>query len=195
MTDAHPATETVHVCAHGKDWQKCELCRAEYFGNRSSKQQLRLKLPKITREIVEAHGGRMQLIEGAGELYRWNWTQEAVDFACLLQTTAEGPAVEREGMWEREYRIEHARVERLTAELLEAQKRLSSSVETLELCPHGYVLADNICGPCSEGRPNRRAEKTAAKRCPDCKEPWIDGDEYCRQCGGRNSPENGKGDA
>lgn len=22
------------------------------------------------------------------------------------------------------------------------------------LCPHGLVLADNICGPCSEGRPN-----------------------------------------
>lgn len=25
------------------------------------------------------------------------------------------------------------------------------------LCPHGFVLADNVCGPCSEGRPNRRA--------------------------------------
>lgn len=24
-----------------------------------------------------------------------------------------------------------------------------------ELCPHGFVLADNTCGPCSEGRPNR----------------------------------------
>lgn len=22
-------------------------------------------------------------------------------------------------------------------------------------CPHGMVLADNVCGPCSEGRPNR----------------------------------------
>lgn len=22
------------------------------------------------------------------------------------------------------------------------------------LCPHGFVLAENICGPCSEGRPN-----------------------------------------
>ena len=26
------------------------------------------------------------------------------------------------------------------------------------LCPHGFVLADNICGPCSEGRPNRKTE-------------------------------------
>jgi len=24
------------------------------------------------------------------------------------------------------------------------------------LCPHGFVLADNVCGPCSEGRPNRK---------------------------------------
>lgn len=23
------------------------------------------------------------------------------------------------------------------------------------LCPHGMPLAENICGPCSEGRPNR----------------------------------------
>lgn len=23
------------------------------------------------------------------------------------------------------------------------------------LCPHGMPLADNVCGPCSEGRPNR----------------------------------------
>lgn len=29
------------------------------------------------------------------------------------------------------------------------------------LCPHGMVLADNVCGPCSEGRPNRRSEKTS----------------------------------
>lgn len=24
-----------------------------------------------------------------------------------------------------------------------------------KLCPHGFVLADNVCGPCSEGRPMR----------------------------------------
>lgn len=24
-------------------------------------------------------------------------------------------------------------------------------------CPHGFVLAENVCGPCSEGRPNRPA--------------------------------------
>ena len=26
------------------------------------------------------------------------------------------------------------------------------------LCPHGFALADNICGPCSEGRPNIKTE-------------------------------------
>jgi hypothetical protein len=26
-----------------------------------------------------------------------------------------------------------------------------------DLCPHGMPIADNVCGPCSEGRPNRRA--------------------------------------
>lgn len=27
-------------------------------------------------------------------------------------------------------------------------------VTTDELCPHGFVRAENVCGPCSEGRPN-----------------------------------------
>lgn len=27
-----------------------------------------------------------------------------------------------------------------------------------ELCPHGMPLAANVCGPCSQGRPNRTAE-------------------------------------
>src|SRR4051812_12214021 len=27
----------------------------------------------------------------------------------------------------------------------------------LARCPHGMPLAENICGPCSHGRPNRRA--------------------------------------
>lgn len=26
------------------------------------------------------------------------------------------------------------------------------------------------------------------RRCRDCKEPWIDGDEYCRQCGSQEEP-------
>lgn len=35
-------------------------------------------------------------------------------------------------------------------ELEQKRKRLAET-----LCPHGMPLADNICGPCSEGRPNR----------------------------------------
>lgn len=31
------------------------------------------------------------------------------------------------------------------------------------LCPHGMPLAENICGPCSKGRPNRRAVKTSPR--------------------------------
>ena len=27
------------------------------------------------------------------------------------------------------------------------------------LCPHGMPLAENVCGPCSQGRPNRRADQ------------------------------------
>jgi hypothetical protein len=27
-----------------------------------------------------------------------------------------------------------------------------------ELCPHGMPLAENVCGPCSQGRPNQPAE-------------------------------------
>jgi len=36
------------------------------------------------------------------------------------------------------------------------------------MCPHGFALAENICGPCSEGRPNRPAEKTPAPRGKPC---------------------------
>lgn len=32
----------------------------------------------------------------------------------------------------------------------------SPSLETSALCPHGMPLAENVCGPCSEGRPNRK---------------------------------------
>lgn len=27
------------------------------------------------------------------------------------------------------------------------------------LCPHGFVLSENVCGPCSEGRPNSPQSK------------------------------------
>lgn len=30
----------------------------------------------------------------------------------------------------------------------------SPALETVALCPHGMPLADDVCGPCSEGRPN-----------------------------------------
>lgn len=34
--------------------------------------------------------------------------------------------------------------------------------ERKEFCPHGMPLADNVCGICSEGRPNRAAGETSA---------------------------------
>jgi hypothetical protein len=34
------------------------------------------------------------------------------------------------------------------------------------LCPHGMPLAENICGPCSQGRPNRRAAEPPAEPMP-----------------------------
>lgn len=36
------------------------------------------------------------------------------------------------------------------------------------LCPHGMPLAENICGPCSQGRPNRPAVETAANLNAEC---------------------------
>lgn len=36
-----------------------------------------------------------------------------------------------------------------------ARAALPSAPSTQALCPHGFVLADNTCGPCSEGRPTR----------------------------------------
>lgn len=33
-----------------------------------------------------------------------------------------------------------------------------AALETVALCPHGMPLAENTCGPCSEGRPNAQPE-------------------------------------
>lgn len=32
---------------------------------------------------------------------------------------------------------------------------LMAAASARPLCPHGMVLADNVCGPCSKGKPNR----------------------------------------
>lgn len=32
-----------------------------------------------------------------------------------------------------------------------------------DLCPHGMPRAENVCGPCSEGRPNATAPTVTAK--------------------------------
>lgn len=53
-----------------------------------------------------------------------------------------------------------------------AFQRTGSSQETRALCPHGMSLAENVCGPCSEGRPNRAScdgcGEDATDRCPHC---------------------------
>lgn len=35
--------------------------------------------------------------------------------------------------------------------------------ETVVLCPHGMPLAENVCGPCSKGKPNRPSVETPAE--------------------------------
>jgi hypothetical protein len=49
----------------------------------------------------------------------------------------------------------------------------SPAQETSALCPHGMPRAENVCGPCSEGRPNRKETGTVPtvttiERCPNC---------------------------
>jgi hypothetical protein len=41
--------------------------------------------------------------------------------------------------------------------VIESNERLRAAETKSALCPHGLPLADNVCGPCSEGRPNRAA--------------------------------------
>lgn len=36
--------------------------------------------------------------------------------------------------------------------------------ETRALCPHGMPLAENVCGPCSEGRPNSSPRISSLER-------------------------------
>lgn len=52
----------------------------------------------------------------------------------------------KEGMWEREYRIEHGRVERLTGELLEAQKRLRGTEKAVKTPP--ALRIEHTCPAC-----------------------------------------------
>lgn len=47
--------------------------------------------------------------------------------------------------------------------------------ETRALCPHGMPLAENVCGPCSEGRPNTVTRTVWTKN--------SDSDPYCVHCG------------
>ena len=50
------------------------------------------------------------------------------------------------------------------------------------LCPHGMPLAENICGPCSQGHPNRPAEKSEGD-CPECEYYRSTGLGSCKKCG------------
>jgi hypothetical protein len=44
-----------------------------------------LYLPKITPEMIEDWRGERYLLEPDGN-GGWNWTQDAADFACFLQS-------------------------------------------------------------------------------------------------------------
>lgn len=50
-----------------------------------------------------------------------------------------------------------------------------ASQETSALCPHGMPLAENVCGPCSEGEPN-------TWRCTICNLLNPADATHCRQC-------------
>jgi hypothetical protein len=50
-----------------------------------------------------------------------------------------------------------------------------SEKETSALCPHGMPLAENVCGPCSEGEPN-------TWRCTICNLLNPADAAHCRQC-------------
>jgi len=50
----------------------------------------------------------------------------------------------------------HVDADAVTERVKRARVVLGLTVETEgELCPHGFVLAEMVCGPCSEGRPNK----------------------------------------
>lgn len=52
---------------------------------------------------------------------------------------------------------------------------LRAEMETSALCPHGMPLAENVCGPCSEGQPN-------TWRCMICNLLNPGDANHCRQC-------------
>jgi hypothetical protein len=51
---------------------------------------------------------------------------------------------------------------------------------SIGLCPHGFALADNVCGPCSEGRPSKPADEWAGikERC----EHGVRWEDLCWTC-------------
>jgi hypothetical protein len=57
---------------------------------------------------------------------------------------------------------------------LDQARRMYSAPETRALCPHGMPLAENVCGPCSEGRPNTVTRTVWTKT--------SDSDPYCIHC-------------
>lgn len=94
--------------------------------------------------------------DGADLMEAWCAAQDGADMIDRLRA-----ALERLGSMEAFVvsRAVTAHDAELIARIEYAQEALRGDAQQ-ELCPHGFVLADNICGPCSEGRANRTAGGT-----------------------------------
>lgn len=61
---------------------------ADRIKEMEARLNLKVSLPVLTSRMISDWAGRWPLIEKNSDRW-WDWTQEAVDFACLLSTPEE----------------------------------------------------------------------------------------------------------
>ena len=177
------------VCPHGSLRRQCEVCERDEEIARL-RDQLRLAninagllLAQSTDADVEnrelrAAVERMraterkfgtlmhELMDERDQLRAAVARLQARIDALMLEYCPDEMTAEQTAEWAR-HQVPH----QLTAEEREAMQRAlergQEVVDDDELCPHGMPLAENVCGPCSKGEPNRPPLKATPVRTPE----------------------------
>ena len=153
MTDSSPSNPAT-TCPHGSLRRACEVCERD-----AEIDRLRAELKAATESEYAFCVERDQLRAEVARL------QARID-ALMLEYCPDEMTAEQTAEWAR-HQVPH----QLTAEEREAMQRAlergQEVVDDDELCPHGMPLAENVCGPCSKGEPNRPPLKATPVRTPE----------------------------
>ena len=112
--------------------------------------QLRATVERLTADLASAHEQLAdQTARWAAVVSERDALQASID-ALMLEYCPDDMTPEQTKEWARHQVLHH-----LTAEERAALEHGQKAVDDGQLCPHGLPRAENICGPCSEGEPNR----------------------------------------